>query len=161
MSSDFNRIRTFLAYKGFQLEPLPSDGETAFSALRAGEVSFAGAILSVGREHSTDGRPITIAMDAEEKARLQASLANQIEACLGRLEKASGGSGLPVVIVMVNHDPRRQFEDLADMIRGSAETRLPPIDLLIWFDDFRSDQMLFRRSDPDRYKKLRDWFQEA
>lgn len=163
MSSDMKRIRTFLAYKGFQWEPLsPHDRfdtpSMDFKAIWDGQPSIIGTMISLGRERPYGGNPIKISMDAEEKADLRSCLVDQLELAEQRLNGAATGAGLPKVLAVVNHDPNMQFEDLTAVMEDSRDKTPLNIDLLIWFDDFRNDRMLFRRTDAAAYEKLFDWF---
>jgi hypothetical protein len=160
---DIRRIRTFLGYKGFQWEPVAygSAGEerpAGFIASREGETSFFGTTLSIGKEHPYDGRAIKVVLDAEEKAARHARLMGQLEAAVQPLHRTALEAGLPSVVAVVNHDPNHGFEDLSDLLKDPTAGVCPSVDLFIWFDDFRSDRMLYRRSDPAVYEMLFNWF---
>ncbi len=163
MASDMKRIRTFLAYKGFQWEPLSEQDWFAapsvdFMASREGEPSIIGTMICVGQERLHDGGPIQITTDAAQRADLRSLLRDLLEEAVRRLQGAAAADALPKVLAVVNHEPTCRFEDLAAVLEELHSGISPDIDLLIWFDDFRSDRMLFRRSETAVYQKLFDWF---
>ncbi len=165
MSSDMKRIRTFLAYRGFQWAPLSDQyrfdsPSSDFMALREGEACIIGAVISVGEEHPHDGSPVMIAVDDEKRADLQSHLTQQLKLADQRLQSASAAAFLPKVVAVVNHEPICHYEDLTAALEGAPGSALSTIDLLIWFDDYRNDRMLFRRSDPLVYQKLFNWFHD-
>lgn len=163
MASDMKRIRTFLAYRGFQWAPLSDQDRfdtpsTDFLAMREGEASIVGAVISVGAERPFDGAPVKIVVDDAKRAGEQLHLSRQLERADQRLQEATVEAVLPKVVAVVNHDPELQFEDLTAALEHYPAGVSPAIDLLIWFDDYRTDRMLFRRSDPEVYDKLFSWF---
>jgi hypothetical protein len=166
MLIDIRRIRTFLGYKGFQWEPALYDqaGEERpadFIASREGEACFFGTTLSIGKELPYDGRAIKVVLDTGEKTVRHARLMGQVEAAVKPLHRAALEAGLPSVVAVVNHDPNHGFEDLSDLLNDPSAGVCPSVDLFVWFDDFRSDRMLYRRSDPAVYEMLFDWFNAA
>ena len=165
MSSDMKRIRTFLAYRGVQWAPLSDEyrfdtPSTDFTASREGEVSIVGAVISVGDERPHDGSPIRITVDDEKRADLRSHLAHQLKSADQRLQAASAAAGLPKIVAVVNHDPICHYEDLTAALEGPPDSGPSAIDLLIWFDDYQNDRMLFRRSDPSVHQKLFNWFHD-
>lgn len=166
MFQDIRRIRTFLAYKGFQWEPISLFGgmeeRTAdFIASREGKAAFFGTMLSIGKERPYDGRPIKFVMDAGEKAVRLSRLEGQLEEAVKLLETASVDADLPLVVAVANHDPRWRFDDLPVLLEGASAKSILSVDLFIWFDDFRNDRMLFCRTDPTAYEALYNWFHVA
>lgn len=165
MSSDMKRIRTFLAYRGFQWAPLSDqyrfDTPSAdFMALREGEASIIGALISIGEQRHRHGTPDKIVVDDGERAALRAHLAQQLSSAQLRLQEVSTETVLPKLVAVVNHDPTCRYEDLTVALEGEPDSRPSTIDLLIWFDEFRDDRMLFRRSDPLVHQKLFNWFHD-
>lgn len=165
MLQDIRRIRTFLAYKGFQWEPIAlfeEDRERpCFIASRKNVSSFYGTMLSIGKEAPYDGRPIKVVLDKGESAVRHARLMGMLEAAVKPLNRAALDAGLPSVVAVVNHDPNHGFEDLPDLLKDQSAGVSLSVDLFIWFDDFRSDRMLFRRTDPAVYETLFNWFRVA
>lgn len=166
MLPDIRRIRTFLAYKGFQWEPLAHAGEAEerpgdFVASRMNDTCFVGTILSIGKERPCDGHPIQVVDDEGERAGRVVELKDRMETAVHPLGKAGAEAGPPLVVVLVNHDPHWRFEDLSVVLEDKSATDLPSVDLFIWFDDFRNDRMLFRRTDPAAYASLFSWFHVA
>ena len=166
MFQDIRRIRTFLAYKGFQWEPISlfegmEERPADFIASREGEASFFGTILSIGKERPHDGRPIKFVMDAGEKAVRLSRLEGQLEEAVKLLDMAAVDAGLPLVVAVANHDPQWRFEDLPVLLEGISAKSILSVDLFIWFDDFRNDRMLFCRTDPTAYEALFNWFHVA
>jgi hypothetical protein len=166
MFMDIRRIRTILGNKGNQWEPISygKGGEERpadFIASRGGAASFFGTTLSIGKERPYDGRAIKVVLDSGEKAARHARLMGRLEAAVKPLHRAALEAGLPSVVAVVNHDPNHGFEDLSDLLKDPSAGVCPCVDLFIWFDDFRSDRMLYRRSDPAAYEMLFDWFNAA
>ena len=165
MSTDMKRIRTFLAYRGFQWAPLSDQyrfdtPSTDFMALREGEASIIGAVISIGEERPDHGKLDKIVVDDGKRADLRAYLACQLKSADQRLQAVSTATVLPKIVAVVNHDPICHYEDLTAALELDPDRAPSTIDLLIWFDDFRNDRMLFRRSDPSVYKKLFNWFHD-
>ncbi|MEJ2155546.1 MAG: hypothetical protein P8X96_09440 [Desulfobacteraceae bacterium] len=166
MLRDVRRIRTFLAYKGFQWEPLVNAGEADerpgdFTASRMNDACLVGTILSIGQERPYDGSPIQVVVDEGERAGRLVGLRDRLETAVHPLCKAGAEAGLPLVVVLVNHDPHWRFEDLSVVLEDKSASALPSVDLFIWFDDFRNDRMLFRRTNPAAYESLFSWFHVA
>ena len=166
MLRDIRRIRTFLGYKGFQWEPVSygqagEEDPADFIASRGGEVCFCGTTLSIGKQLPYDGRAIKVVLDTGEKAARHTRLMGQVEAAVKPLHRAALEAGLPSVVAVVNHDPNHGFEDLPDLLKDPSAGVCPSVDLFIWFDDFRGDRMLYRRSDPTVYEMLFQWFNAA
>jgi len=166
MLLDIRRIGTFLAYKGFQWEPISPLGQAqgrpvGFIASREGETSFCGMIVSVGTEASYDGRPVRVVDDDGERENRLARLKDRLEKAAEPVGERAAEMGLPFVSVVVNHDPRCRFEDLTRLLEDRSAKATPAVDLFFWFDDFGRDRMLYRRSDPAVHEMLFDWFHAA
>ena len=166
MSSDMKRIRTFLAYRGFQWAPLSDQyrfdtPSTDFMVLREGEASIIGAVISFGEGRAHDSPLEKIVVDDEKRADLRSHLAHLLESADRRLLPAATAAALPKLVAVVNRDPICQFEDLTAALEQYPTHTPSTIDLLIWFDEFRNDRMLFRRSDPAVHQKLFNWFHVA
>jgi hypothetical protein len=165
MLQDIRRIRTFLAYKGFQWDPIAlfeEDQEgSSFIASRKNAPSFYGTVLSIGKEGPYDGRPIKVVLDNEEGAIRHTRLMGMLEAAVKPLDRAALDAGLPSVVAVVNHDPNYGFENLSGLLTDQSSDVSLSVDLFIWFDDFRSDRMLFRRTDPAVHETLFNWFYVA
>ena len=155
-----------MSYKGFKWEPMAHPwgrGERSgdFIASRRNEASFYGTVLSLGMERPSDGRPVTVVVDDGEKAGRLARLEARLAAAVIPLDKAAADAGVPLVVAMVNYDPNWRFEDLSLLLEDESATAATSVDLFIWFDDYRSDRMLFRRSDTAAYESLFNWFHTA
>ncbi len=166
MSSDMDRIRTFLAYRGFQCAPLwsPARFETPlpdFVASRKGVASIVGTVISIGEQTNPSDRFVHIAGDDGERDALRSHMARQLEQSDRRLSGAGSKAALPKVVAVVNHDPSGRFEDLTAALDQYPAKTPHSIDLLIWFDEFREDRMLFCRSHQMAYQKLIGWFHVA
>ena len=117
-------------------------------------------VISVGDERPHDGSPVRITVDDEKRADLRSRLAHQLKSADQRLQAASAAAGLPKIVAVVNHDPICHYEDLTAALEGLPDSSPSTIDLLIWFDDYQNDRMLFRRSDPSVHQKLLNWFHD-
>lgn len=129
-----------------------------FMACREGQSCFCGSSLIIGKEQPWDGQAIKVVVDEDRKTRMVKQLARQLERAAKRLFKVVPESNLPRVVIVVNHDPAWSADDLCAMIDAASGKEALPIHLFIWFDDYRSDQLLFSRIDPHHYQKLSDWF---
>lgn len=164
MLKDQKRIRTFLSYKSFQWEPMydfapEDDAAMDFLACREGQSCFCGSSLIIGEEQPWDGEAIKVVVDDDHKSRMVKQLARKMEKIAKRLNKVAATSNLSNVVIVVNHDPAWSADDLAAVMNTVSEKEALPIHLFIWFDDYRSDQMLFSRMDPHHYRLLSHWFQ--
>lgn len=164
LQKDLKRIRTYLAYKGFQWEPIGGEDTVAggsgdFRARRKGKVCFYGTLISMGKEQSSGDLPMRVVIDEQKRGSLQQNLALQLKRCVHRLEKLDVDAALPNVVLIVNHELSIGFEDLPLVLDASTSEELLNIHLYIWFDDLRNDQMLFNRSDAKHFTCLSHWFQ--
>lgn len=158
IAPDVKRARTFLSAKGFQWEPIEnSDGMAAssrdFHACQEGDAFFTGTVISIGKEQPWDGGPLTVVDDPEQKDKLRLELTHQLNSSVQRLE-AADSSNLPKVAIIANHEPLMAFEDLTGIIDTVTNGELLTIQSFIWFDDFRSDKMIFCRDDTPLYKMM-------
>ena len=164
MQKDLKRVRTYLAFKGFQWEPMGeqdavASGQTDFRACRKGKACFHGTFIPIGNERPSGRAPIRVVIDEQKKASLQRRLALQLRQCVQRLGKIGVDTTLPNVVLIVNRESSISFEDLPFVLDASTSEELLNIHLYIWFDDLRNDQMLFNRSDAKHFSLLCDWFQ--
>jgi hypothetical protein len=151
MGRDLNRAKTFLSAKGFQWEPILGNHEMVdqsrdFKAYHEGIACFKGTVLSIGNEQCRDGAPVTVVSDPEDSDRLRRQLAQQLSKAVQCLDEVADVD-LPIVAIIANHEPSIDFDALSLVVGNSSERGLSSIQLFIWFDDFRSDKMLVRRSD--------------
>jgi hypothetical protein len=151
MDRDLNRARTFLSAKGFQWEPILGNHETVdrsrdFKAYHGGIACLKGTVLSIGSEQRRDEAPVVVVSDPEDKDRLSRRLARQLSKAVQCLDEVADVD-LPIVAIIANHEPSIDFDALSLVVGNASERGLSSIQLFIWFDDFRSDKMLMRRTD--------------